>query len=68
MISYQEKVRSWQYPLETMTKPDYANNIVLFKNIPAHDESLLHSFGQTAERSDLYINASKTYFMKLKQE
>ena len=35
---------------------DYADDLILFANIPAWAESLLHSLGQAAKGIDLYVN------------
>ena len=37
------KERSRRYPAQTVTDADYANDIALLANIPAQDETLLHS-------------------------
>ena len=38
-----KKARSRQYPAETITDVDYADEIALLANTPAQTESLLHS-------------------------
>ena len=53
------KKKSRQYPAETMTDTDYADDLLLLA--PANAESLLHNIG-------LHINANKKEYMWFKQE
>ena len=47
-ITLKKKVRNKQYPAETITDTDYANDIVLLANTPTQAESQLHSLEQVA--------------------
>ena len=55
-----KKARSRQYPAETMTDIDYADDIALLANTPALSESLLHSLKQTTGDIGLLVTANKT--------
>ena len=63
-----KKSRSWQYPAETKTDEDYADDLVLFAITPTQAEFLLYRLEQTAEGIGLYVNANKTEFMYIKPE
>ena len=56
-------VRSRWYPAETITDAGYADDLVLYVNTPAKDESLLQSLEQTAGGIGLYMNSDKTKFV-----
>ena len=51
--------RSRRYPAEITTEVNYADDLVLFANTPAHAKSLLHSLEQAAGGIGLYVNANK---------
>ena len=65
---YTKKARSRQYPAETMTDEDYADDIVLLANALAQAEPLLHSLEQATGDIVFYVNANKTEYMRFKQE
>ena len=52
--------RNRQYPTETMTDANYADDLVLLKNTAAQVESLQHSLVQAARNIGLYMNVDKT--------
>ena len=64
----EKKARSRQYPEETLTDTDYADDLELFTNTPSLAKSLLHSQEQAADGIGLYKNANKTEFRCFKQE
>ena len=53
------KERSWSYPAQTLTEPDYAYDIVLLANTSAQAETLLHSLERAATGIGLHVNADK---------
>ena len=57
------KERSRRYPVQTITDPDYADDIALLANAPAQAETLLHSLVRVAVGLGLHINADKTEYM-----
>ena len=68
MFPIKKKNRIKQYPEETMTDEDYADDLVVFKNAPTQIESLLHSLEQTTGGICLYMNTNKTKFIFSKQQ
>ena len=58
-----KKVRSSEYPAETITDADYADNLVLLDNKPVQAESILHSVEQGAGGIIFHVNANKTEYM-----
>ena len=64
----QKKVRNRQYPTETITDTEYADDTALLANIPAKAESILHSLEQTVRGIGLEVNANKTECMGFKRE
>ena len=50
----QKKARTRRYPAETITGPDYADDLALLANTPPQAECLLHSLEQVVR--DLYVN------------
>ena len=62
-----KKVRNRQYSIETMTDADYTDDLTIFPNTPAQEESLLKSLEQTAGGIDLNRIANKIQYMSLKQ-
>ena len=52
--------RSRQYLIETITDPEYTDNLVLLSNTHAQGEPLLHIPKQVAESIGLYMNSNKT--------
>ena len=61
------KERSRRYPAKTITDVDYADDIALLANAPAHAETLLHSLGRAAAGIGLHVNAHKTEYMWFNQ-
>ena len=61
----ERKARNRQYPAETITCSDYADDLVLLADTPAQGESLLNSLDQAA---GLHVNANKRKFMYFKWE
>ena len=61
------KERSRRYPAQTITDPDYADDITLLANTPAQAESLRHSLERALGGISLYINANKTEYMCFNQ-
>ena len=57
-----KKARSRQYPAETTTDADYADDIVLLANTPAQAESLLHSLELAAGAIGLHMDVDKYMF------
>ena len=54
-----EKARSRQYPAQTITAANYADDIVLLANTPARPKSLRHSLEKAAGGIGLHVNADK---------
>ena len=63
-----KKARSRQYPAETITDADYADDLVLLANTLTQAESLLHSLEQVAGGIGLHRNTNKMKYMHFKQE
>ena len=61
-----KKTRSRQYPTETMTDAEYADNQALLINTLTQAESSLHSLEEAAGGIDLYMNSDKTELMCFK--
>ena len=61
------KVRSRQYPAQTITDVDYADEIVLLANTPAQAKPLLHSLEQAAGGISLHVNADQMEYMCFNQ-
>ena len=51
------KARSRQYPAQTITDVDYADDIALLANTPTQAQSLLHSLEGAAGGIGLHVNA-----------
>ena len=62
-FTLKRKARSIRYPIETITDADYVDELSLLANIPAKDESLLHSLEQAAGNIGLYVNVKKIEFI-----
>ena len=60
------KARNRQYPVETLTDSDYADDPELLANTPAQAESLLHSLERAARSIEFYVNTNKTKYMCLR--
>ena len=60
--------RSRQYPTETITDPDYTDDLALFANTSAQAELLLHCLKQASRGIGLNMNSEKTKFKCFKQE
>ena len=54
-------------PAKTITKADYADNILSLANTPNQAETLLHSLEQVATGIGLHVNAHKTEYMCFNQ-
>ena len=54
-----KKARSRQYPTETITDVNYADDLALLANTPTQAESQLHSPEQAAGGIGLHVNANK---------
>ncbi len=52
------KERSGRYLTQTIMDTDYADEIALQANTPAHVETLLHSLGRAAADRGLHVNAN----------
>ena len=63
-----KKARFRQYPAETITDVDYADDLALLANASAQAKSLLHSLEQAARGIDLHVNANKTKYVCFKWE
>ena len=65
-----KKARSKQYPTQTITDANYADEIAQLSNSTAQTESQLHSLEKAAGSIDLHVNTDKTEYMyfKIKQE
>ena len=50
----------WQYPAETITDTNYANDLMLLANISAQAESLIHNLEQATRGIGLYVKSDKT--------
>ena len=61
------KERSRRYPSQTITDPDYADDIALLANTPTQAETLLHNLERAATNIGLYVNADKTKYMCFNQ-
>ena len=61
------KKRSRRYPAKTITDADYADDIAIPANTPAHAETLLHSLERAAAGIGLRVNAYKTEYMSFNQ-
>ena len=57
------KERSRRYPAHAITEVDYADDILLLANTPAHTKSLRHSLERSAAGISIYVNAGKTEYM-----
>ena len=55
----QENERSSRYPAQTITDADYADDIVLLANTPAHAESLLSSLERAVAGIGLHVKSDK---------
>ena len=61
------KERSRRYPTQTITDADYVDDTVLLANIPAQEETLLHSLEWAAGVIGLHVNADKMEYMCFNQ-
>ena len=61
------KERSRKYPAQTITDPDYADDIALLTNTPARAESQIHILERATSGIDLHVNADKTEYMCFNQ-
>ena len=61
------KKRSRRYPAKIIIDADYADDIAILANAPAHAETLLHSLERAAGGISLHVNAYKTEYMCLNQ-
>ena len=61
------KERSRWYPAKTITNADYADDIALLTNAPAHAETLLHSLERATAGIGFHVNAHKTEYMCFNQ-
>ena len=57
------KERSRRCPAKTITDADYADDIALLVNAPAHAESQLHSLEWAAAGIGVHVNAHKMEYM-----
>ena len=63
-----KKPTSRQYPPETITGADYADDLVLLANTPTQAKSLLHCLEQATRGTGLSVNSNKTKFMCFNQD
>ena len=63
-----KKAKSRQYPIQTITDTNYADDIVLLANTPTQAESLLHNQEQAAGCIGLHVNIDKTEYMCFNQK
>ena len=61
-----KKIRSRQYPAETIKETDYADDLALL--VKTSSQSLLHSVEQPAGEICFNVNINKTDFMCFRQE
>ena len=61
------KKRGRQYPAQTITDAEYADDIALLANTPTQAESLLHILERAAAGIGLHDNADKTEYMCFNQ-
>ena len=61
------KERSRRYPAETITDPDYADDIALLANAPDQAQTLLHSVERTAAVIGLHAKAHNMEYMCFNQ-
>ena len=54
-----KKARSKRYPAQTITDPNYADDITFLVNTATQAESRLQSLDQAAEGIGLHVNADK---------
>ena len=57
-----KKARSRQYPAQTITDADYADDVALLANTPTKAKSLLRSLKQEAGGISLYVKTGYTCF------
>ena len=57
------KKRSRRYPAQTISDPDYADNIALLRNSIVQAKFVLHSLERTAGNIGVHVNADKTEYM-----
>ena len=60
-----KKAKSRQYPAQTITDADYADDIALLANSPTKAELQLHSLEQAAGGISLHVTADKMEYMCL---
>ena len=61
-------ISSRQYPAQTITDADYADDIGLLLNTPTQTESQLQSLEQTTGGIGLHVNSDKTGYMCFNQK
>ena len=61
------KERSRKYPEQTILDANYADDLALLVNTPAHAETLLHSLERAAAGIGLHVNADWTEYMCFNQ-
>ena len=59
--------RSRRNPVQTITDANYADDIALLANSPAHTKSLLHSQERPVAGIGLHVNADKTKYIHFNQ-
>ena len=64
---HSKKAWSRQYPEETITDANYADDLALLLNTSAQVNSRLHSLEKAAGGIDLYMISEKTEFMCFNQ-
>ena len=57
-----KRARSRRYPAQTVTDADYADDLALLADTPAHAESMLHSLEEAANNIGLYLNSVLSEF------
>ena len=62
-----KKSRSRQYPIETITDADYADDLALLTNTTVQAKSSLFILEQAVSSIGLYVNSDKTDFMGFNQ-
>ena len=62
-----KNVRNRQYPVQTITDADYADDIALLANTPTQAETQLHRLDQAAGPISLHVNADETKYIYFNQ-
>ena len=60
-FTLKKKATSRQYPTETVTATDYADDPVLLVNAPTQAKSLLYNLQQVAKGIGLYMNSNRVH-------